>query len=376
MRRLALPLTVAALALAGLAVAPAASAAGPNYLKLAKQGIRAAKANYWNRGLHWYNDRLNDNDPFPLATTWSIVPLFEAVDGVGLANKNKNTRKAVKTFAEFALHYWNPDLKPHGGFAPYPGDRGSNNFVYFDDNGWWGLALIDAYRVTHNKKYRKYAAKASNFADARAWQGGGPEGGMWWNTHKNVHSLEALAAETALAAEVYEYSGDTKYLNRARKFLAWADQNARDQQGLYENRTQPVMTYVEGAFLAADLALCQKGEKTACSQAELIARFSYDHWNGGDPNFGPQFDTIFFRYLVQLSAFDHSPLWWNWASRAAQDAIANAHDTKHPDLYLKFWDGTQVTAPQHQVLQMRYGQIQTHSAPVALFAWLAAFPAP
>ena len=77
-----------------------------------------------------------------------------------------------------------------------------------------------------------------------------------------------------------------------------------------------------------------------------------------------------------LAAFDHSALWWNWASNAAQDAIANAHDTKHADLYLKFWDGSQVTAPQHQVLQMRYGQIQTHSAPVALFAWLAAFPAP
>ena len=388
MRCARLPLIAAAISVGLLCAAQAASAAGPDYLSLAKQGIGQAHKFYWVKSAHWYNDSLAGNDVPPLARAWSIVPLAEAIEGVALAQPSKANRNAVKSFDKFAEKYWNKDLKPHGGYAPYPGDRGAGDHVWMDDDSWWGLQFVDAYRVTHNRRWLKDARRASDFVDARGWAGtaGGLAGGMRWNTFQfdrsqhtvanSTKSLEALAAATALAAEIYQYTGTTKYRDRAHKYLDWANTNARDQRGLYENSTQPVMTYVEGPIIGANVSLCKKGEKLACGQAELIARAMYDRTNGADPNFGPQFDTIFFRYLVQLANFDHNALWWNWASLAAQDAIRNAHDTKHPTLYLKFWDGTPVTAPQHQTLQMKYGQIQTHSAPVALFAWLAAFPAP
>src|SRR5205085_9986246 len=122
--------------------------------------------------------------------------------------------------------------------------------------------------------------------------------------------------------------------------------------------------------------LCKKGDKPAGTRAEEIAAASYRWWNGSNPNFGPQFDTIFFRYIAILTKRDHNKTYWKWASAAAQDAKNNAHDKQHPTLYLRFWDGSSVTAPQHLVLGMHYGQIQTHSAPVALFAWLSAFPLP
>src|SRR2546423_6414702 len=391
MRRLALRLLAAVLALGALLASPAMSgAATPNYLHLAKQGIKEArkKSNYWNPSLRWYNDRLNDKDQFPLATAWSLVPLMEAIEGVALAEPTKANKKNVAAHAKHAEKYWNPDLLPHGGYAPYPGDRGKQNHVWMDDNSWWGLQFVDAYRVTKNKRFLTDARRANDFVDARGWAGnaGGLAGGMRWNTFQDdrspptvanaTKSLEALAAATALAAELYQYTGDTKYRDRAHKYLNWANQHARDAKGLYENETQRVMTYVEGPIIGANMSLCSKGEKDACSQAELIARAMFDRTNGAPPNFGPQFDTIFFRFLVQLAKHDHNVLWWQWASNAAQQAIANAHDTKHPTLYLKFWDGTSATALQHQVLQMQYGQIQTHAAAVALFAWLAAFPRP
>ena len=48
------------------------------YLKLAKKGIADARANWWNPGHGWFNDRLNDGDQFPLGTVWTMFPLWEA----------------------------------------------------------------------------------------------------------------------------------------------------------------------------------------------------------------------------------------------------------------------------------------------------------
>ena len=347
-----------------------------DFLTLANQGISAAHGAYWNSHERWYNDRLNDGDRYPLATVWSIVPLFEAVDGIAIANPSAAKRRAVRSFGLYAERYWNGDLRPHGGYAPYPGDRGADDHVWFDDNSWWGLAFVDAYRATHNRRFLDDARRALDFVDARGWDGGN---GMWWETQYTGHSLEALGAAAALAAEIYEHGGGARYGRIARKYIAWANGHARKTwswvsgYGLYTNSSQPVMTYVEGAMLGAHLALCRRGDATACRHAEGIAASARDWWPGTLPNFAPQYDTILFRYLVQLSAYDGNPRWWDWARQNADAAIRHGRVGR---LYLRFWDGSSVTAAQHSSLLMRSGQIQTHSAAVALFAWLAAAKRP
>jgi Glycosyl hydrolase family 76 len=371
----------AALALTMLASAPSASAArlhrtSNDFLTLAKKGIHDAHTNFWNSREQWYNDRLGDGDQYPQATVWSIVPMFEAVSGVAIADPSKSNRKAVRTFATHAERYWNGDLRPHGGYSPYPGDHGAGNHVWYDDNSWWGLAFVDAYKATHNSRFLGDAKRALDYVDASGWDGGS---GMWWESQHTGHSMEALAAATALAAEIYEQGGGSRYRKIAYKYIGWANSHAMRTArwepgfGLYESRTQPIMTYVEGAMLGAHLALCHKGDQNACARAEEIGASARQWWPAALPDFGPQFDTIFFRYVVQLGAYDGDPQWWDWARQNADAAIRHA---KVGDLYLKFWDGSSVTARQHSSLQMRYGQIQTHGAAVSLFAWLAAVKRP
>ena len=367
-RMLAAVLAMALVALLAVSVAPASAT---DFLGAAKKGIRNTRVHWWNPGERWYNDRLDDRDPFPLATTWSVVPLFEAVDGVAIGQPNSANRKAARSFANVAERYFNGDLAPHGGYSPYKGDRGADNHVWMDDNSWWGQAFIDAYRATRNKRYIKDAKTASDFVDARGWEGGGGNGGMWWESQHQTHSLEAMAAATALSAELYEVTNNAKYRARAIKYIDWADAHAFSSKNhLYRNSTQPIMSYVEGSMIGANLSLCKKGDKVSCARMERLAGAARTWW-GENVDFGPQFDTIMFRFLVQLSAYDRDPRWWDWAKHNGDRALRNA---EAGGLLLKFWDGSGALA--HQAVISHYGQIQTHTATVALFGWLAAVPRP
>ncbi|MEA2350048.1 MAG: hypothetical protein QOG86_989 [Thermoleophilaceae bacterium] len=368
-RALTCSLALAALVLTAVtaATANAATHGRAHYAALAKKGIADARKHWWNTSHHWYNDRLDDHDQNPLATIWSIVPLFEAIDGRAIGAPTAKNRAAVASFANFAERYWNPAVN---GYGPYPGNRTASQ-TWFDDNGWWGLAFVDAYRATHKKRYLDDAARASRFIDAHGWDG---KHGMWWTTFHLNHSLEALASASALAAELYQYTGNSAYRKRARKYIGWANHHANEsERGLYATKEQPVLSYVEGAMIGAHLALCRKGDKGACKKARKLANACFDKWQGKSPNHAPQFDTILLRYVVQLGQQDHDPTWYEWARRVADQAEKRA---ERGGLFVRFWDGSKPTAHGDGAGRFRAGMVQTHAATVALFAWVGAVDRP
>ena len=364
--RHAAALTLLSLLLFAVPATTASAADGPaHWQALAKDGIRDARTHWWNSRHDWYDDRLDDRDQYPLATIWSAVPLFEAVDAMAIAKPTKANRQAVRRFATGAERYWNPNMGPDGAYSPYPGGRSSTERTWFDDNAWWGLAFVDAYRATRDRRYLKDAARASNFIAARGWDG---EHGMWWNTSHPHHSLEAWASATALAAELYRFTGKSKYRKLARKYIRWGNRHAnRNNRGLYSTDEQGPMTYVQGPMIGAHLALCRKGDKDACRKAQKLAQACFDKWGGQSPNHAPQFDTILMRYVVQLAQYDHDPTWYDWAQRVARQAENRA---RSGGLWLRFWDGSKPSSHGDGAGGFRNGMVQTHAATVALFAWL------
>jgi hypothetical protein len=368
-RRLVACACASLLALAGAGSAQAASRA--HYRSVAKEGIAGAKRHWWSSSRRWYDDRLNDHDAHPLATIWSIVPLFEAIDGAAIGDPAKARVKAVRSFASKAEQYWNPNVAPHGAYAPYLGDRNGSERTWFDDNGWWGLAFVDAYRATGDRRYLDDAARALRFIDARGWD---PGHGMWWNTSRPHHSLEALSSASALAAELYRHTGKTSYRRIARKYLRWAEKHAtKSRRGLYATSEQGVMSYVQGAMLGAHIALCRKGDETACRRAHEVAQACFEKWEGKSPDHAPQFDTILMRYLLQLGDLDHDPTWYDWVSRVADRAEDRA---RSDGLFLRFWDGSKAGSHGDGAGGFQPGMLQTHAATVALFAWLGATERP
>ncbi len=190
------------------------SAAQQRYLALAEAGIARAEREWRDRRLGWFDSRLHDRDRYPLATIWDIVPLFESTDAVAIAAPTPAHLRAVTRFATGAERYLNRGLRPVPGYSPYPGDRTGDTETWFDDNGWWGLAFVNAYRATGNHRWLADAGAALRYIVRAGWDPA--SGGVWWNTEHPFKSGPAIASDALLATLLYEYQHASFDLTWAR----------------------------------------------------------------------------------------------------------------------------------------------------------------
>jgi len=337
------------------------------YLRLAAEGIDRAKEVWWNPAAHWYTESPHtpSDGPRDVATLWQLFPLFEAIDLVAIASPSRANRAAVSAFARGAERYWDPGLKPIGGYWFLPFNRRNVN-AFFDDNGWWGLAFFDAYTATHNRRFLADAIRAFRFIQRAGWARN-EGGGIWWDTAHDKKTSEPLAAQILLGAELYGVTHVRGYLNESLKLLRWADQNSWNaQRGLYQrNETDAtVMNYVEGMMIGAHAVLCRVLKRPPyCRKAERLAVASMRafplpyHW-------APQTDAIYLRWTLSLWAVDRNIRWYRLADYWARRAVANARDSR--GLFTQRWDGD--LAGRDQVV--------THGGSLMLLAAVAAAPAP
>jgi hypothetical protein len=330
-----------------------------------------AEQRWRDRRRGWYDARLNDGERYPLATIWDIVPLFQSLDAIAIAQPTPANRRAVSAFAAGAERYLNRGLRPLPGYSPYQGDREASTQTWFDDNGWWGLAFVNAYRATGSRRYLADAARALSYIAAVGWdaQDGG---GIWWNTGHPYTAGEALASATLLATLLYEQTRSQFALEQARRFLAWADTagfSAAD--GLYAGSSldSTPIDYIEAPLIYARALLCGlAGPASECEGAERIKRVALDRF-GSRLDFSPQYDAIYLQWMLALYGLDHDPALYRLAAQNAGDARAHALDGR--GLYLRSWQGE--TLPGQYALP---GMLQTQAATTSVFAWLAVYPPP
>src|SRR5262249_49322113 len=175
----------------------------------AKHGVARTSA-WWEKKRHWYRSTLSGKD---VASLWGVVPLFEAVNGIAAARPSPRNLGAVNFMAYGALRYLNPNLQPVPGFGPKPGQREPGKTTWFDDNGWFGLAFLDAYTDTGNQTFLYAAQLAQQFISVSGWDNTpGRPGGIWWNTNDSFYAGESLAGGTLLSARLYEITHQPGYL--------------------------------------------------------------------------------------------------------------------------------------------------------------------
>ncbi|MEA2214849.1 MAG: hypothetical protein QOK19_410 [Solirubrobacteraceae bacterium] len=367
---LAVLLPAAGAATQARARAAALSAPQQHYLALAEQGVARALRRWHDPRRGWYDARLADRDRYPLATIWDIVPLFQSLGAIAIASPTSAHRRAVTSFASGAERYLNRGLRPVPGYSPYPGDRAPGTQTWFDDNGWWGLAFMSAFRATGNRRWLNDAQRALSYIARACWDRS--SGGIWWNTQHPYKSGPALASDTLLATLLYQQSHSAFDLAQARRFLAWANTSGFSQSdGLYAGSSlnaTPV-DYIEGPLIYAQATLCRlTGASSECALAErlkarALTRFGYLL------DFSPQYDAIYLQWMLALYAIDGDRTLYAMAADNARNAQTRAGNAE--GLYLLSWNGETLPAANAQP-----GMLQTHAATTSLFAWLAVYPPP
>ena len=355
---------------AGSAAAAPPSAAQQRYLALAESGVAHAEGRFRDARRHWYDARLNDRERYPLATIWDIVPLFESVDAIAIAQPTAHNLAAVRRFAAGAERYLNHGLRPLAGYSPYPGDREADTETWFDDNGWWGIAFVNAYRATGMRRYLGDAERALRYIARVGWDPRG--GGIWWNTHHPYKAGEALASGTLLATLLYADTHSSFALAQAQKFLAWGNTGGFSQaNGLYagSNLDPTPIDYIEGPLIYAQQLLCRlQSSEPLCERSEALTATALTRF-GYLLDFSPQYDAIYLQWMLAAYGLNGDRTLYEMAADNARDAQTRALNGE--GLYLLSWNG--------EVLPRQYalpGMLQTQAATTSLFAWLAVYPPP
>ena len=346
------------------------SGAQSRYLALAAAGVMRAERRWADPRRGWYDARLGDRERYPLATVWDAVPLFQSVDAIAIADPTPATRLAVERFGRGAERYLNRGLRPVAGFSPYPGDREAGTETWFDDNGWWGLAFVNAYRATGDRRFLTDAERALRYIAAAGWDA--RSGGIWWNTTHPYKAGEAIASATLLATLIYAQTRSPSMLALARRYMSWADGAGFSQgNGLYaaSNVDGTPIDYIQGPLIYAQEELCVLTSRPGgCERGERLKRTALARF-GRVLDFSPQYDAIYLQWMLALYSLDHDPQLYRLAAANAQDALARSVNGE--GLYLRSWGGATLPA--------RYaapGMLQTHAATTSVLAWLAVYRPP
>lgn len=229
--------------------------------------------------------------------------------------------------------------------------RYCENFIndYYDDEGWWALAWIEAYKLTNERKYLDMARVI--FDDMTTGWSDQCGGGIFWKKNP-LHYKNSIANNlfSLTAIRLYKTTQDSTYLDWFQKNVDWymrsgminteinqiedgTDENCEPNRGAH-------YTYNQGAAIAVLTEMYQQtNDKTYLELAERIAQATIGQrlvTDKGilremrpeieDSNDGVQFKGIFIRHLAFLYEVTRNPAYKDFILKNAESILANDYD--------------------------------------------------
>jgi predicted alpha-1,6-mannanase (GH76 family) len=140
----------------------------------------------------------------------------------------------TRAYADKIQSYW-IEHKGIGGFDVQPAQKAADR--YFDDNAWLVLALAEVFEITGDKKYLEQAEATFRFVLSGEDDKLG--GGLYWRenvlTSKNT-CTNAPAIVSAL--RLHQLTKEPKQLETAKRLYAWTNAHLQDTDGLYWDNIQ------------------------------------------------------------------------------------------------------------------------------------------
>lgn len=308
-------------------------------------------------GSAWTQEKIPSHDDATPAQKASLAvhrlqSWFDPATGLYKTTGWWNSANALTTLADYARASGDKqydEVFPNVLTAAQHTSKGFLN-DYYDDEGWWALAWIDAYDLTHQQKYMDTAE--SIFGDMAAGWDDTCSGGIWWSKerkYKNAIANELFLSVAAhLASRIDDKDHKAKYLDWAQREWGWFSHtgmiNASHQinDGLNascKNNQQTTWTYNQGVILAGlaelysishDEALLIEAKaiasatiiNPALTDAQGILHEPCEPKCGAD---GTQFKGIFIRNLSQLDQVAPSANYKEFLLRNAESVWKQMH---------------------------------------------------
>lgn len=236
---------------------------------------------------------------------------------------------------------------------------------FYDDEGWWALAWIDAYDLTKRPAYLSMAE--SIFTDMQGgWDIHTCEGGIWWSKQRHYKNAIAnelfLSVAASLANRARNSTQRANYLFWANKEWNWFHSSGMiNSQGLINDgltSTQPsacvnngktTWSYNQGVILGGltELYLAEH-DPTLRPNAEAIANATLHHLTDSngvlhdvcEPDCGAdgvQFKGIFVRNLMTLNQVFPRTSYKTFVETNAASIWSHAQNGEHQ--FGQVWSG-------------------------------------
>lgn len=247
--------------------------------------------------------------------------------------------------------------------------RGFDDFIneFYDDEGWWALALIRTFDVTGQQKFLDAAIQI--FVDMQTGLGGPCNGGIFWN--KDRLYVNAITNELYLfvaAALANRTPEKHRYLQIARDQWRWFKQSGMINKdnlindGLDDqcnNNGLQTWSYNQGVILGGLVEIFKAtGNRDLLKEAHVIARAAIKHLSNEDGvlvetdkcelrggncgHDGQQFKGIFVRNLRYLHDTAPRDLYRDFIIKNADVIWANNRNDR--DMLGVAWNGPFIKA--------------------------------
>ncbi|TCC29113.1 glycoside hydrolase family 76 protein [Kribbella speibonae] len=230
------------------------------------------------------------------------------------------------------------------------GDALEGNFISraIDDTEWWGIAWIEAYDLTGDRKYLDMAVTIANYVQGY-WDTSTCGGGVWWDRERTYKNAVTNGLYVRLAAALHNrLAGDTVWLQRATAGWNWfVNSGMINSSNLVNdgvtsactNNGQTVWTYNQGLAIGGALELWRAtGDSSLLARARQLGDAAMSSLSPGgiltescDPagtcdDNQKQFKGIFMRYFMDLADSTGDASYRTYAQRQTDSIWQNDRD--------------------------------------------------
>ncbi|MGE3126586.1 MAG: glycoside hydrolase family 76 protein [Fimbriimonadaceae bacterium] len=177
--------------------------------------LETIRRDYYLSDSRLYSERADKQQP---AFNWGVGVMLSALNSA--ARYDGKYKTWLRDYADATRSYWNGH-----GYDVLPGPKPSD--LYYDDNAWMALALVETHDVLGDAKYLEWAKEALAFS----LSGESREGGVFWRESDKASRNTCSCGPTAVACiAVSRHTKDASLTARAKRIVEWTKDHLEDPE--------------------------------------------------------------------------------------------------------------------------------------------------